>query len=301
MIDPVHQQLLGHLLGALDDDEQEWLDARLEHDEKYGRELLEWRRRLSPLEAVRPDFEPPPGLADRTCRFVAARAPSSAAAPVQRRMSPECAPSSNAIRVGWPDVVAATSLLVVACILIFPAIQDSRFHARLAACQDGLRRFGLALTQYSNHHDAMSRIADRGRLTGVGVLAARVLKDDLDSGDHRPLYPDAWLAAQTETRVLANPLSPFHGPRRDAAMDGLSFDPQPAALPFLADAPLLDLSAGQALDGHDGRGRNVWFEDGHVDFLRHRPPRNATEVLLSRGTPPADSGISAPITFVNRR
>ena len=73
--DPMHQQLLGHLLGALDDDEQEWVEARLEHDEEYRRRWVELRRRLAPLLAVRPDFEPPPGLAERTCRLVASFAP----------------------------------------------------------------------------------------------------------------------------------------------------------------------------------------------------------------------------------
>ena len=70
--DPLHQQLLGHLLGALDDDEQEWVESRLERDEEYRRQWMEWRRRLAPLLAMRPDCEPPPGLAEQTCRFVAA-------------------------------------------------------------------------------------------------------------------------------------------------------------------------------------------------------------------------------------
>ena len=70
--DPLHQQLLGHLLGALDDDEQEWVEARLERDEEYRRQWLEWRRRVAPLLALRPDSEPPSGLAEQTCRFVAA-------------------------------------------------------------------------------------------------------------------------------------------------------------------------------------------------------------------------------------
>ena len=63
--DPLHQQLLGHLLGALDDDEQEWVESRLERDEEYRRQWMEWRRRLAPLLAMRPDCEPPPGLAEQ--------------------------------------------------------------------------------------------------------------------------------------------------------------------------------------------------------------------------------------------
>ena len=69
------QQLLGYLLGALDDEEQEWLDARLERDPRCREALTRWRQRLAPLSALRPEFEPPPGLARRTCRLVAVQGP----------------------------------------------------------------------------------------------------------------------------------------------------------------------------------------------------------------------------------
>ncbi len=40
MTDPIHQQLLGHLLDVLDDDEQDWLETRLENDERYRRAVF---------------------------------------------------------------------------------------------------------------------------------------------------------------------------------------------------------------------------------------------------------------------
>ena len=85
MTEPMHQQLLGHLLGALDDDEQEWLEGQLQCDEEYRHHCLWWRRRLASLDAALPEFEPPPGLAERTCRLVAAFARPMAPLQARRR------------------------------------------------------------------------------------------------------------------------------------------------------------------------------------------------------------------------
>ncbi len=71
MTDPVQEQLLGHLLGALDDSEQEQVAVRLRSEPEFREQLALVRSRLEPLSAARCDFLPPPGLAERTCRFVA--------------------------------------------------------------------------------------------------------------------------------------------------------------------------------------------------------------------------------------
>ena len=58
----MHQQLLGHLLGALDDDEHARVDARLEHDAEYCRELARWRQRLGPIGGDAARFRAAAGL-----------------------------------------------------------------------------------------------------------------------------------------------------------------------------------------------------------------------------------------------
>jgi prepilin-type processing-associated H-X9-DG protein len=199
MTDPKHQQLLGHLLGALDDDEHQALDARLEQDQELCRELAAWRRRLAPLEAMRPDFEPRPGLAQRTCRLVAAYASSAANSQVAatRRMSPHPVPPSRAAQVGWFDMAAVAVVLFAAVALVVPAIESSRFQTRLATCQNGLRQFGLALTQYSNHQRSeLAQLANNERLTSAGLVAASRIKDVYSTDGRRAVCPDAWLATQ---------------------------------------------------------------------------------------------------------
>jgi prepilin-type processing-associated H-X9-DG protein len=336
MTDRMHQQLLGHLLGALDDAEEEQVEARLEQDEKWRREWVRWRRRLAPLEALRPDFEPPAGLAARTCRFVAACKPSptDALAP-RRRMSPVFAPPSRIAHVGWHDVAVVALLLVTTGAVLFPAIHGSRFHARLATCQDGLRQFGAALTQYSHHHgDAVSRLARNGQLTAAGVRVADRFKDGLLTDRVQAVFPEAWLAAQGAAwralpvgMQIQHPSSPrtavakisarqspgpqFFGPQSWAADNGPGMwhvgttdqrrlTPSLTDAALLADAPGADLP-GRALESHGGRGRNVLFQDGHIDFLPCAASRDLADLALSGDDGFSDSGISAPIVFINGR
>ena len=70
MTDSVQEQLLGHLLGALDDSEQDSVQAQLQCDPQLRREMEEARRLLEPLDEAREAFTPPPGLAEETCRLV---------------------------------------------------------------------------------------------------------------------------------------------------------------------------------------------------------------------------------------
>ena len=75
MSDPARDQLLGYLLGALDDAEQELVAERLENVGELRRDLAVLSRALAPLDAVRRDYSPPPDLAARTCRLVVSYPP----------------------------------------------------------------------------------------------------------------------------------------------------------------------------------------------------------------------------------
>lgn len=282
--DVVSQQLLGHLLGALDDDEQQWVEARLERDVEYGRQWAQWRRRLAPLEALRPDFEPPPGLVARTCRYVADyKSAMAAGSPSRRALSPVLAPPSWIAQVGWADVSVAAVLFLAAAVLLLPAIQSSRFHARLAACQDNMQQFGAALTQYGNQHGSpLAQLAGNGRLNAAGLFASRLVNDGFLADSRRTICPDAWLAVQGRLRSVATD---------ERGSDAVG--PPPSKLALLSDAPGAD-SPGQILDSHGGLGRNVLFEDGHVDFLPCSASHEPAEFFFADGNAQPAAGISAP-------
>lgn len=342
MSDPLCYQLLGHLLGALDDDEHQRVEARLERDEEGCREWIRWRQRLAPLEAVRPDFEPPAGLAQRTCRFVASCAPIAAgfrAWTAKRHMSPDPAPPCRTDRIGWFDVIVVALLVMTAGAVVLPAIDSSRFEARVASCQDRLRQFGVALRQYClDQQSELVELASNGRLTRAGVFAASRLRNGELGDDGRGLCPDAWLAAQgalrafapaaTTSNELQRPTTSVAGVRvtgweatgpqsrgflgidgsnldwpgtsRNGTREGWRFLPSPAEMPLLADAPSADLP-GQDCSSHGGRGRNVLFEDGRVAFLPVATPADVTDrSFLPVETSPARR-VFAPIVFVSGR
>jgi hypothetical protein len=319
MTDSTHQQLLGHLLGALDDADQQRVDERLEHDQEWSEGLAQWRRRLAPLEAVRPDIEPPSGLAARTCRFVASCLPMRADALSPRwRMSPDETPPSRVARFNWCDVAVMALLLVTAAATVLPALYSSRFQARVAACQNGLQQFGASLAQYGHHHgDVLSRLADNGRLTPAGVAATGGFKDGFLTGRGQAVCPDAWLASQgivpaslpAGGRIVTFGQSPgmqtwnvnyWPGTWRDGTASDLRHPPSQADMPLLADAPSADMP-GQTPASHGGRGRNVWFEDGHGNFQPSPAPHDVVDRVLSGGVRPSPGRISAPIVFVNGR
>ncbi len=229
-------------------------------------------------------------------------------------MTPEAAYSAAAASFAWRDAAALAMLFVMSVALIFPAIYGSRFQARLAACQNGLRRFGLALTEYSQRHgDALSRLADNGRLTDAGAFAVGRLDDESAAGDRQAVCPQVWLAAQDKLQP-ASGVNPAWIPRRrlaDVVMqrldgplgverqsrnaddfvnnwpgtwrNGTTNDRQaqdsPATLPLLADAPSADVP-GHIVNGHEGRGRNVFFADGQIRFLPCSSSDDATVTPL---------------------
>lgn len=312
MTDPTREQLLGHLLGALDDDEFDELDARLERDEEYSRELMRWRRRLAPLESLRPEFEPPAGLVQRTCRFVARNKPDDRD---RRGMSPIPIPPIRVHRFGWPDVTVLALLLVVAGALILPAIDRSRLQMRLAACQNGLRRLGLSLLQYNQQQQSpLNTLVRDGRLTKAGMHAIRVLSPRSSIANHQPeeVEPSDASAAfegpgedwEQVTKQVASvpsaemPSSEWGSASSDASGNwsgtwrtGMTNDRRStpsSAQVLLATAPSADLP-DQGLVDSGVHGHNILFEDVHVHLLSQTNPRNSimAESLL-------------PITYVSR-
>jgi prepilin-type processing-associated H-X9-DG protein len=322
MTDPMHHQILGHLFGALDDDEQQSVESCLEHDERWRRELSQWRQRLAPLEALRPDFEPPPGLAERTCRFVAACMPAPAKSLGRRwSMSPHPMPPHRVARFRGLDVAVVTTLLVMLGAMIPPAIHSSRHGARVAFCQDDLRHFGQALADHGQRQgQALSQLANRGQLTRTGLFAAELLQDAYLTATHRTVCPDAWLAVQgllrgesrgTSLKAESPAVEPA-GPKlavagdwsdawRDDASDGWRPPASVSTSPLLADAPSADLP-GQGFPSHGGRGRNVLFEDGHAEFLSAAGSSGVADSLIPGGEEdPANHGGPTPLILVHGR
>jgi hypothetical protein len=286
MTDFVQEQLLGHLLGALDDAEQEEVDSRLQSDPQLRGELAVLRQQCAPLLAARRDFAAPPGLAERTCRFVESHGKQPAAAGGRRRMGPVSAPLSWIGGLGWRDVTVGVAVLLLASLLIFPAIAGSRFRAQLLACQDNLREIGVAMTGYSETHDKFfPQIPTKGNLAAAGIYAPTLLKDHYlsearrlicpssplaDRGEFQlPSFSQLWTATAQEMKRLRTLMGGSYGYSLGYVSHGLYQHTQNlrrSHFALVADAPSVEQPGYQSVD-HGGRGQNVLFEDGRVAFV----------------------------------
>jgi len=286
MSDPVQEQLLGHLLGALDDDEQEAVEACLEDDApmRQGRAALE--KRLKRLESFRPEYDPPPGLAERTCELIAAYEKPTAATSRRRPMSPEVAPPAWISRVRWSDVAIALGVFFAAAMLAIPAIQNSRFRSHISACQDNLRVLGRALTEYSEIHGGyFPLVPSEGKTNNAGIYAPILVHNGLLSDDRRVLCPGSPLARDPDDyripkleqvrlatgRELARMRELMGGSYgygfgyMDRGVYRGTKNLRRFHFAIMADVPG-GLPDWQSFN-HGGQGQNVLLEDGHVQFV----------------------------------
>jgi hypothetical protein len=328
MTDPVQEQLLGHLLGVLDDDEQQQIETRLKDDPHLARQAAQWTARLEMLEACRAEFPPPPALAERTCRFVVAQAQTAAA---EQSLGAAAGSSGWAGRVGWLDLAMAAGVFMAAALLTIPAILTSRFNARVAVCQDNLRQLGVALGQYSEQHDGFfPYVPAEGKLAGAGIYAPVLLRDGFLTEARRVICPDSPLAEQREfhvpsidaleraeerqaermRRMMGGSYGYSLGHMREGRYQGTK-NLGRTHFALMADAPSSSLPGHQTVN-HGGRGQNVLFEDGRVDYvLSPRPHPNADDIFandrgevaagLHRNDAVVGPSSAVPVIYVNNR
>lgn len=286
MSDLVREQLLGYLLGALDEAEQDSLEEQLERDPHLRRELAQMREQLRPLEATRGEFVPPPGLVSRTCALVAAAASAQARRNATRR--PPMTPSTPPVmlsNIRWPDVTVGALVCVLAMLLIFPAVHNTRFMSQLEACQDNLHKVGLALESYSHRHAGFfPTIPARGNLAAAGIYAPTLLRSGLLTETRSVLCPGA--ASNDQASFAIPSLDELESAPEDQVAQlqcsmggnygyslGYLEDGQyqgtrnlhRSSFALAADAPSAD--ERHQSRNHGGRGQNVLFEDGRVQFL----------------------------------
>lgn len=204
--------LLGYLLNALEPDEKRELERRLSIDPELRRDLELLRRSLEPLNGSTSAFDPPAGLAKRTCDFIADTSdrtdPLLGSGPDLRTTPPRATPQPAAVsasassterpdsleavrkrftasqvdefgaparRRGLPDLAVTAGVVVAASLLFFPVLSSMRHQSRIAACREKLHRVGIALIDYSRRHgDLFPEVADRGPLGHAGIYAPRL-------------------------------------------------------------------------------------------------------------------------------
>jgi hypothetical protein len=228
------------------------------------------------------------------------------------------------------DMIMAATVLVAATSLIFPAVANSRFSARRAACQDNLRELGSALTQYSQTNGGyFPTVPSQGKLATAGIYAPVLFQNKLITDVSRVVCPDSRLAAKrnsfriptySELELAPNSqvvdLRPTLGgsygynlgytrddsyyPTKNLYRDNFA---------IMSDSPS-DRPDHQS-ENHGGFGQNVLYENGGVRFVTQSKPEGSNDDIFTNDAGQVAAGLqqndsvvgasqTAPITNVNR-
>jgi prepilin-type processing-associated H-X9-DG protein len=288
------ENLIGYLLRALDADEQREVEKYLREHPEAQKRLDQLRYQVDLLARDADEGEAPEGLwvgtlarvAEHKCRTTLPAAP------------PAVSRSGGGDRPNWwrrADVLVAAALLILVGGLGAVWLAHAQRDQHRIECENNLHRFDEALEAYAETHN--------GRFPWVGaeppknfagsfvpaLNEARAMPPGLSVScpGEPPRSPSAItfdILAQmsrdepekfkTVTRDLAGCYAYSLGYREPggAALYGLTRS-MDGRLPLMADAPSCDGSTevrpGNSAN-HGGKGQNVLFIDGHVEFRTTR-------------------------------
>ena len=276
--------LLDYALGQLDGPAREQIEHALAADPAAARSADRLSRSLRLLVDDGETYDPPPGLAGRTTRFVAESAR-------QRRNLLEFVPASVPFR--WADVAVAAGILAAGLLTLLPAVQRSKETVAQAGCAYNLQQLGRALWLYGSQHHHYPFAAEGDPKAPTGAFAAmlhdggalndlKVLDCPCDGAGkaHAPLpdYPTLCRMQATDPERCKQVLGwdyaynvGFRNPET-GRVDPIAAV-HLATVPLLADEPPHE-NYRRVLDGnspnHGGRGQNVLYTDLHVGWHNTR-------------------------------
>ncbi len=278
----MREHLLGYLVDALEPHEKKTLETSLSQDEQLRRELDTLRMCLQPLAADAGHFDPPSGLASRTCSFVASRI----LVPASRQAPPAVG--------GWraADLIVAACVLVAGTLVFFPALSYSRFQSQVAGCQNNLREVGLGFSQLVQYNAGFyPQLPTTGKDATAGLHAALlreggyVTRNDAflcpgvptsESTANFPKRADLRAAVGDQLRAMRRAIGGAYGYPLGYIDNGryqAMRNQGRGTFAIVADAPNVSLTAVSIPTvqsaNHGGFGQNVLFEDGRVKFLEN--------------------------------
>ncbi len=317
MKNPTQEELLGYVLGALDAQEHRDLQMSIDQNPEIEDRLLQIKASLVPLDALETSG-PRVGLARRTCEAVAnwqnSQSESGTLSPAdlsvlgpsiedivsgEFRSDEPCGRPKRTVRLrvterlltpsSWsiPDVLVGMALVAVCAGILFPTISYTRTSSRIVACQDNLRKVGVAMMNYSDINEGeFVAIPPSGNLAASGCYApilkdAGLVEEDsifscagiaaTDSPVHIPSRNQIEAAKhQQEIANFQKKMGGHYGYTIGYCEGNKYVTPRymgRSNVVLLADQPSVDL-AGHRSANHNGRGQNCLFEDGRVLFVK---------------------------------
>jgi hypothetical protein len=291
----MRDQLVRYLLGELDTQQQEQLEAELRDSPELRRELAYLRSCLpgGDDDVERPHTgDSPSGLAERTLDRICGDGSSgeishTAAAVAAAYDSPASSPSWS-----FADLTVAGGVFLAISMLFLPALRQSRDAARRTGCADNLRQLSVMLEGYSDQHGRFFPMVSRHQ--NAGIFAVYLLEEDYAGPDElsrlllcrsSPLAEDVaqkqmlirvptmceLAAASCKERKAwtqlmggsyAYRMGYFEGDRYCAIRNERS-----GRKAILADAPSGEVNSSKC-SNHGDCGINVLYEDGCVRFQK---------------------------------
>jgi hypothetical protein len=280
----IREQLIGYVLGSLEDSELRLVEHQLEHDPNWRAELAEVQKALEPLVDAYQEYDPPPGLAQQTCQFVQQE---SERLQVVRPCRPEVILEGGFdTRSRWrlADWVVVGGVCLAAAALFFPAILNSRLSSRIAFCQNNLRELGIALSQFSEatHERFFPKVDTNGNRAFAGIYAPILCDGGFMNDDGLVVCPESSLVQEPTSHHIPS-LEEIDAARDDRILilqrqAGGSYAFNVGYLvngehctarnqgrshyAIMADSPSLDW-----VGPSHGHGVNILYEDMHVRFI----------------------------------
>jgi len=273
----MRENLIGYLLDALEPLERAAVEAELVRDSGLKDELDILSRSLEPLAADKAEYLPPVGLATRTLEFVA----------VQTKVQPPPPVQTVPSRWSMADMVMAAGIFLAATMLFWPAMNQSRFAARVRGCQNNLGQIGMALNTYSDQYPGQFPTVsiNDGRLHRAGIYAVILRENGLLPNNYVLLCPASSLAEEadgfsvptqqairvaeeSQVPVLLRRMGGSYGFSLGFYIKGRYQPPTDlgrSTHALMADAPSID--GDHTSPNHGLCGQNVLFEDMHVKYV----------------------------------
>jgi hypothetical protein len=283
--DQIREQLIGYVLGALDEHEHQYVEQQLGSDPLWQCELEAVQKHLEPLVDAYREYQPPVDLGQRTRMFVAQE---SARLNVERpRRSQSTFDGSYEVAGRWrmADWVVVAGICMAAGALFFPALLNSRFSARMVSCQHNLREIGVALTRFSetSRDRLLPAAATDGNRAFAGFYACELQQAGFLPDSRLVICPDSPLARDAnhfripktseidaavgeEILLMQRVAGGAYAYTLGYICNGQFFGPRNLNRPYfvlMADAPSLEFGRFAV----HGKGLNVLYEDCHVRYV----------------------------------
>lgn len=288
--------LIGYVLNALDDSERLQVEEYLQSHPEAQAILARVEQALHPLQANRElEDTPPPDLASRTLAAIDAH--YAAPLPYAPVLSGYQRQEGGGSWWRRADVLVAGFLIVIVSSLAAIWATRARAQSEVIACQDNMRNYHQRLVEYAqNHDDRFPQIAQEGPLAFAGANVA-ILNDAhlfdtgvqlfCDPSQKKVIQPVSqaqlrdWHQNNPEKyreaiQQLGGSYAYALGYRDGNQLRGLRMNAGQDLMPILADAPQVSSVTGvnpANSPNHDGRGQNVLFVNGQVQFVTNRSPR----------------------------